>query len=814
MKITPGAVGTAVKSDDSAVPLAAPMPGANGEPLPAVSLAPQSTSAATIDAFVASWKGFRGTASEVIVSASPLPRFLVVAPSPRAWQSDEVHHLHVRPGELQLSYVATITPGDRLLGPLRVVLPVGCELRALTMNGVSINTVPRRVGNRDEVSLNEPSSADPIRLRVILHMRSQALKFNPPRVSVEPVQLIKGTYTLSRDQSLLIEEVVDGGLIEAESPAMGTAEQLSGGWVPCWTWRVDQVQAVSADDSSRRPQLSGVYAIEPRDVTVDCQQRTSLVWDQTRWAIDTVLRLRGAERSVTESVTTRERIDFVNVEVPTIWCDSLTVDPAVAWSRQPSIDPATQIIRIRPEQTTDPEGVVTLRLRGKRSIDADARLEVPSVRVLGGGKRDVFMTVPTQVDRRPLDWEASAAIGAKLPDELHADSILDLGEDLTAIEEKKQKIAPGEQIVFRSVAGNSSIRLVPSRLETSEPETTIADIQLFASSGKRTVMICRWDVCPGRKEQLTIDIPSEIKPIEVWIDDQIADWNLVGERLELRLPLSRLAQSIVVVGEMVTRLGGTRPRLPTIHQLPASQTWVSLYSATANQGNAGLSMRLDNGWVVGSEDERRLAMASSILAATEASLRRATDRSQDEVLRWIEPWDRRFRVLANPKVALSSDGPPESALPSDKTGELIANEPWQKLEEGWKQYLNRIVGDSTFARSSDAVLLMPPSHWQVVSIASYSGSIDSLPTIRAAYGSSSLATGIRLLLMLVITLGVILLMWRTRTVIAPIATQPAVWLFATGAASTVVAPIPVAIAICIVALSSPLLNASAARAKR
>ena len=769
-----------------------------------------TTGSEAVDAFVSSWKGFRGTASEIFTAPSPLPRFALVAPTPRAWQSDEVHHLHVRPGELQLSYVASITPGDRLVGPLRVVLPIGCELRALTMNGVSINTVPRRVGNREEVSLNEPSSADPIRLRVILHMRSQSLRFNPPRVSVEPVQMIKGTYTLSRDQSLLIEEVLDGGLIEADSPAMGTAEQLAGGWVPCWTWRIDQIQAASTDDSSRRPQLPGVYRIEPRDVTIDSQQRTSLVWDQTRWAIDTVLRLRGVERTLASGSAVRERIDFVNVELPTIWCDSLTVEPAIAWSRQPSIDPATQIIRIRPEQVTDSDGIVTIRLRGKRSVDADARLEVPSVRVLGGGKRDVFMTVPTRIDQRPLDWEASAAISARLPDELSADSLL----PTVGTEAATQIDAPASQIVFRSVAGNASIRLVPSRLEASEARTTIADIQLFVASGKKNVMICRWDVSPGNKDKLAIDLPSDLKAIDVWADDEALNWEDAGDHLVLGLPLSRLAQSIVLVCEIEPYLQSYRPALPSIREMPASKTWLSVYSAATGDGAATLPARLDDGWEIASEEERRLAMAKSILAATEASLSRATDRSQDEVLRWIEPWHRRFESLLSKDLLIEPKTEDPAEPPSAEEGKADSENPWSLLHVKWKDYLSRIVGELAFANDGDTLRMMPPAQWQVVAVASHDGSAETMPTIRVASGASELATTIRTLLMVVIAAGIAMLMWRARALIAPIASQPAAWLFATGLVSTLVAPVPVAIAICIVAVASPLLNPSARRMKR
>lgn len=773
------------------------------------------TSPEAIDAFIASWKGYRGTASDVMTASSPLPKMMIASPEPRPWQSEEIHHLHVRPGELQLSYSAVITPGDRLAGPMRIVLPVDCDLRAVTMNGNSINTLPRRVGNRDEVSLFDVTTSEPFRLRVILHLRiSQAGRFNPPRVSVEPVQIVKGIYTLTRDQSLLIEEVVAGGLSEAEGMTMGPGEQLTGGWVPCWTWRIDGVQSANGSDLSGRPQLPGVYRVETRDVTIESQQRTSLVWDQTRWGVEALLQLRGAENarlsdSVPKSVPARERIDFVNVELPTDWCDNLTIEPAVTWSRQPSIDPATQIIRIRPSQVPGASGTVTIRLRGQRSVNADTRLEVPAVRVLGGGKRDVYMTVPREVDDRELDWEASAAISSPLPEELTPENSLE-SEDAREGESRL-----GDGLVFRSVAGNASVRLVPSRLEASAPRNTIADIQLFTASDKPTVMICRWDISPGRSDKVTIDLPPGIKPIRVLIDDSPASWQSLDERVDVSLALTRLAQSLVLMCELDSTAsggaGGKAYPLPTIRDLPAEQTWMTVYTAADDSNAAKVSTRLREGWEWVDESERQLALAASICKVTEASLNRATDRSQEEVARWIEPWDKRIRSLL--RRAPANETAPTQKEASEKDTEGIKSDPvmegpWKQNAEAWQQYLMRVAGEVSFSGDDEALLVVPPNYWKAISTATYMGSAESLPLIRTAPNTKSLAVGIRVLLMTTITVGLMLLMWRAYGWVAPLAFQPASWLFATGLASMAVAPIPVAVSICVVAVVTPMLNHS------
>jgi len=775
-----------------------------------------ATSAQTIDAFISSWKGFRGTASEVIVSESPLTRFVIAAPTSRAWQANEVHHLHVRPGELQLSYSAVITPGDRLIGPLRVVLPVGSELRVLTVNDVSIGALPLKVGRRSEISLPEPTGSDAIRVRVVLHKRvSQAAEFNPPRISIEPIQVVSGSYTLSRDQSLSVKEVVDGGLIESLTPAMETNEQLAGGWVPCWTWRLDQVQPFIANDLSSKPQLPGTYRVERRDISIESQQRTSLVWDQTRWSVETFLRLRGVENS--SGVASREPIDFVSIELPTIWCDNLTVEPAEAWSRQPSIDPAKQIVRIRPEQVPGVDGYVTISLRGQRSIDSDSRLEVPAVRVLGGGKRDAFMTVPNRIEGRLLQWEAISAREVRLPVELiglpsfdgtfPADDSPSLNEPKSADQVKAASPDLSDEKVYRGTGESAAVWLAPSRLEPVDAGVTAADFQLFAVPNERSKMLCRWDLNPGENEQITIDLPSNAKPREVWIDDEAVAWESSSqppgnshESINVRLSLSRLAQSIVLVCELESGGFEVNAGIPAIRGISVNQTWMTHYEIADEQSLPKASVNLRDGWQLSTAEERWLGLAISIRTVTDSSLSRATERSQDEVVQWITSWDQRFRRLIG--EALQDQDPQQSETTANS--EIVARLKEQELK--WQQYLGRVAGEIAIDKSKRARSFIPPDHWRLVTVAKHDKNAASFPVIRIHSGARTLAVVIQTTLMLTIAIGLMLLLWRIRGLITPLVCHPASWLFATGLVSLAVAPIPVAVAVCGVALISPWLT--------
>ncbi len=453
-----------------------------------------STRSETIDAFVSRWKGFRATASEVISTKTVLPRLVITAPNPNLWQSDEEHHLHVRPGELQVSYSAKILPGDRLLGPTRLIIPPNCELRLLTVNQVAVDSVPYRIGNRDEIVLNEMSGSEPIQLRAVLHMRiPQSGRFNPPRMSVEPAQVVRGTYTMTRDQSLAVQELLPNGILETNAPQLSINQQLSGGWIPCWSWKLDEFQSPGVVDTARKPQLNGVYRVEPRNIVAECQQVNLLKWEQSRWMFESHIRL---ENTASNDQSEDAAIDFVNIELPTSWCENLAIEPDVAWSRQPAIDPSTQIVRIRPIYSPGDRSV-SLILRGWRLADSDSRIEVPSIRVLGANKRDVYISVPQAIEGRSLDWEAHSAIEANIP----GDWLARLNQNAILTGAVSQLQLEPSANTYLAIAGNATVKLVPSREQASSPVITMADVKLLTADTEQIIALHRWDLSPSCKRR-------------------------------------------------------------------------------------------------------------------------------------------------------------------------------------------------------------------------------------------------------------------------------------------------------------------------
>jgi len=155
-----------------------------------------------------------------------------------------------------------------------------------------------------------------------------------------------------------------------------------------------------------------------------------------------------------------------------------------------------------------------------------------------------------------------------------------------------------------------------------------------------------------------------------------------------------------------------------------------------------------------------------------------------------------------------------NAMPKDQenplaettaNADLVVN--WKEQELKWQQYLSRVAGEIAIDNSKRSRSFIPADHWRLVAVAKHTKTeqAKSFPVVRVHSGTKTLAVIIQTILMLTIAIGLMLLLWRVREMITPLACHPASWLFATGLVSLAVAPLPVAVAVCGVAIVSPWL---------
>lgn len=796
-----------------------------------VPLDPVSQSPDTIDSFVSLWSGFRDTASQVIRSSSPLARFAIVAAKPSEWSSNERHHLHVRQGEMRVTLDAIVTRGAQAIGPLRFALPKRLEIRELTINGTAVSVSPHSIAGRSEVAIAEPIGSERFVLRVVAHQRLGTDEtFSPPRIRIVPIGSVTGTYTLTRDQGLRVEQIRAVDLPELDAPALDIADQLLSGYFPSWTWQITDSPADLASSPEPAILLNGLFRAEQRASRVDTVQRNAIRWTQSRWMLDVLVqaRARGPEG------TAPSLLDDLSIELPTAWSDQLVVEPAEAWSSQPAIDPTMKVIRIRPDARARAAGIATIRLQAFRVGEADSLLEMPTVRVMGAASTQTFLSVPQTASGRPLIWQTESAIAEGLPAGLEADDAASAGE-----------------LVFRALSDRATVRLQPSRPEVTVASASLCDIQLFPQPNRSSLAIIRWDVEPGDSKSIAIDVPAQAVPLALWAAGKTVplDSSIIAKKLDVPMALSQLAQPITLLCRLNSVAAQSSPKLPRLVDVQVNQTWLTVYQpATDSTRPAAVALGLpasdddsqsdpqltpqserENGWTTATDTDRLIALAQSVIDITEASISGATDRPQEELVTWLTDWDRRMmelraQAVQSPGVQslpfelnglnLSGtlpvvDGPPLVADPTVVPAVIAKepSEPWDSLVEQWREYVRRVTAVENLGSSNVSTPSMIPSApWTIALVATHPGVAVTLPAFETTQEVTRLMLFINLVIAASLVFGCGLLTWLFRNSLAKPLSQPAVWLLAVGLASIAVTPIPVAIAICVVALTAPLLN--------
>ncbi len=359
----------------------------------------------SVDQFMAAWPGYRGLIDRAVVAmgALPTPRFQISADAPT--RATVKHHLHVMPDRLELRCEATLMPSQQPGGGQWLSVPNSMELIQLSIDGVPAEPAHYRSDSGVDYMLDDFTGNEPV---VILATAAQTLpkdrRFSPPRLQLSGVTEISETYLISRDDSAQLQVIQPVPWEPLNRQPVASSESLAHGWIPVSTWITTPQQLAASPQ-----QLGGIFQVRAQKTRFDCRQLISVTRDDGRWKTQTRIQFDG------------DRLpDFIDVEVPTRWCESLDVSPTTSWSRQPAIDPAQQVIRIRcdREELTNQ----TLTVTGQLQNSDAGRVGVPNVRVLGFGRRRIHISVPDRLTNEAIRWRTSA-VEAVAPPKIWADSI-------------------------------------------------------------------------------------------------------------------------------------------------------------------------------------------------------------------------------------------------------------------------------------------------------------------------------------------------------------------------------------------------------
>ncbi len=745
----------------------------------------RTSDAFSVDDFNKRWRGFNEKINDrCYVISGDLPALILSERSKQPTTVSQQHDLKVLGDRLELTYRATLVHGTDLGQRYSLLLPDNLELLQVTVNGEPLSNEPVVLGTQAEIPLpvliqdasNESTETqiDVVGVRRFYwRANNRSQNFVPPRITLTPEIETVDQYLISHDRSTELSPI-DMPLPDLTDPnGAFTEESLAEGWIPEAFWAIPPGSKVNATS------LGGRYRITKRSDSFDCDQEIVLDRDAGIW-----------QMAVQVNFLSQALPDFIDVEIPSRWCDldSLRVENSRLWTLQSSVDPSRQIVRIAPDFKNPANRSVVIR---GQLVGADsARVSVPSVRVLGRGKRRVVINVPSRLEDEKLQWREQAV--------------------------KALPARSANRAEYECQRPSWTVDLAPLPEVDVEPEVFGVDFEVFPQSNG-VLVLSHWDLFPGGLDSVVVELPPGTKLLAAWA----AGRAVVAESIELseqneqvtlvRVPLAltRLVQPIELLLDASATVARRGDYLPELKDMPNTERWVTHYGAGDRLGLNYKQPELLS--------QRGLSLARAVVESVE-SLDRLSPRPPAEIAAWLQMWLKRYWMIAD-----SSGHVIRFAEDSDSMDPLLMNtfekqlgatitiadqKRWQELDTRMAVFVERFLSKKEIEETREAKFFL-------FDVGGFGGfypqtvvdlrQSDSVPIVQVASESDS---GLRNLIVNSITLAVIIALLSCvgplQRYFVPVVRHPAFWLALVGIFGFAVAPVPVAGAILLVAISLPV----------
>ncbi|MGB7328281.1 MAG: hypothetical protein WBD31_25620 [Rubripirellula sp.] len=791
----------------------------------------------SVDQFMAAWPGYRGLIDRAVVAFGSLPPPRFQDNRAAIATATQQHRLHVLPDRLELQFEATFVPDDESTTGRWLSVPQSMQLIQLSVDNVPIEPARTRSDGNYNYVLGDFTSDEPVVIRATtVQPLPRDLKFTPPRLHLSGRMRVSDTYTISRDDSTQLRVIQPVQWEPIAAKPLATSDSLAHGWIPYSTY------SATIDSSSVSPgDLGGVFQIKSQKTRFDCRQLITLTRDEGRWKTQTQIKFSGNRFP-----------EFIDVEVPTRWCESFDVSPTTSWSRQPATDPAQQIIRIRCDRNDLKKQ--TLTVSGQLQSSDAGRVGVPSVRVLGFGQRRVHISVPDRLTNESIQWRTSAVEAVALP------SVWAGAVETTS-----------ERSTYLAASRAWSMDLAPLPTIDTDAIALTQDNQAFVQNDG-VLVVAHWDLFPAGLESIQVDLPIGAKCLGGWsagqsivvqpdappASDAVTRDSTSGvvspstfknkpsersrtnssdpqNRVRMPLSISRMSQSVELLIQVPTSVAKKGDYVPRLVDIPVTQNWLSVYQPSDRHLQSATS-RVTGPTVIDLARQRRaVALARSTVESVEYGVDTIAERPTEEIAAWLAPWAARYARLARiaghkPRFASSDEAAASNDLaligsksssqepgdqepsPTNRSSQPIADfasvttpnlvTQWELLDQRMADYVNRYLSDKT----PSAKLTFDVSELDGF----FASEVMSLSSANQPPSLQSVSTndrGLRNLIMNLLTLalvtGLLVCLRPIRRFIMPVVVHPAFWLALMGIFGLFVAPVSVAIALLFVAIVMP-----------
>ncbi|EMI58429.1 hypothetical protein [Rhodopirellula sallentina] len=289
---------------------------------------------------------------------------------------------------------------------------------------------------------------------------------------------------------------------------------------------------------------SARFRVRRNNRPFDVDSRITLRWDEGRWTAQTDC-----------VITSKYCPDYIDIALPTRWCDSLQIVPLCISSRQPTLDPALQVLRLelrRDEDggaqgdtnadsdsgvnSTEQEHVRRFRLISRLAVSEITRVSVPEIRIMDVRRHRIDVVVPTRLTNEQVRWRSNFAGPIAKPrwriDQLSEDFAA-TSANATPPAKPNDSDSNMELSVYAVTSPGWSIDLETLPRTDRVAELIHADHRvLVRPQDQRWLMVSRFDILPGDQSSVRLAVPAAAELVGVWAGTRAADLRRIGDNGE------------------------------------------------------------------------------------------------------------------------------------------------------------------------------------------------------------------------------------------------------------------------------------------
>lgn len=758
----------------------------------------------SVDQFLAGWTGYRSQIDRAYVTLNTIPDVVFKKAQQPMLDLQTVHRVNIDPTSLVVDF-RTVIRSQPDIAAYVVSLPESLSINQISLGGVPINPSRWNRAGRIELLIDVSTNSRPedLELRLVGQRAfEKGGQIRPPIFWVRPRMdsgvseafghRVRNTvrYAMHRSKDARVSFLRPfGEAAERLSPKVD-AESLSGGLIPVATWlfsvlpRTNEVPRSSANSLAstarqdggkptrvEKPFDTGRIEVRRAANRFGTTQLTSIRRVGGRWRADTTIQFSSP------SVP-----DYVDLEVPTRWCDSLVVTGAKTWIQQAGIDQSNQIVRVRCENDVNQGDTITVS--GLFSQADSGRVSVPMIRVLGLGERRAFVSVPNQLVSENLRWRTSGVSRSKLPGRL-ASMLSDQG------------VSHSDTSILRVNRKNWFVDMAPLPDVNRNPVALSQDTAIYCGSAG-TFVSTHWIVQPGSSNTLTIRVPKTAKLISAWsagkqvesstIDRQSLDRS--EQLIELPFTLTRLPQEVQLLIRLPSSAPLSRDRLPSLRDADIEAPWITVhYPSGFSDSQADLPGELNS--------QRCFELAKAIVSTIQSSVDLLVERGNEEVALWVQPLLERYQRLSLAGGHTTTIAKEESIKPG--SGEIteggpVPDQEWAKLDEALVPFVTQYLGSDPVTPSLNESL-QTLDGFELSEVIRVSDDTQLSNVFFHKSSDNSLRYWLGNCLTLLLVIGVMISLRQFNYLLEPWVSSPAVWLIVLAMIAFAVAPPYIAVSL-------------------